>query len=101
MFDVFSGHFVSCIFLYSPSKSLVFSASAVGRRQVASTCQHLCPQQSAYTFLLAAGQEGLSQSALGVCILPAEAHAYRSCTLETSSFGKYHFFLCSIILELR
>lgn len=94
-------HFVSCIFLYSPSKPLVFFASAVRGRQVASTCHHFCTQQSACPFLLAAGQEGLSQSAFGVCILPAEAHAYRSCTLETSSFGKYHFFFCSIILELR
>lgn len=101
MFDVFSGHFVSCIFLRSPSKPLVFFSSAVRRRQVASTCHHFCTQQSACTFLLAAGQEGLSQSAFGVCILPAEAHAYRSCTWETSSFGKYYFFLCSITLELR
>lgn len=54
-----------------------------------------------YLPLLAAGQEGLCQGAFSVCILPAEARAYRSCTLEISGFGKYHFFLCSIILKLR
>lgn len=81
MFEPFVGHSMSCVFLPSLSKPLIFSISGDKRKQLASTCHHLCTQQSTCTFLLTVGQKSLSQCS-GCMHTPHRGTCIQ--TLETS-----------------